>query len=126
VSASGSSNNPYHAIILKDVLGESLVEIAALLDLSVDAVKGLLARGRARLRETTRKPARLLSRGRRLLHWFAMSRCSTNGTGTAYERCWPTTSNSIKSTYPLRAGRADVGVFFTIYAQCETVHLVLS
>src|SRR5436853_4828093 len=38
-------------VILKDVLDESLMEIAALLDLTVDAVKGHLARGRARLRE---------------------------------------------------------------------------
>ena len=38
-------------VVLKDVLDESLAEIAALLDLSVDAVKGHLARGRARLRE---------------------------------------------------------------------------
>ena len=38
-------------VILKDVLDESLTEIAALLDLTVDAVKGHLARGRARLRE---------------------------------------------------------------------------
>ena len=38
-------------VILKDVLDESLSEIAAFLDLTVDAVKGHLARGRARLRE---------------------------------------------------------------------------
>ena len=38
-------------VILKDVLDEQLGEIAALLDLTVDAVKGHLARGRARLRE---------------------------------------------------------------------------
>jgi len=38
-------------VILKDVLDESLIDIAALLDLTVDAVKGHLARGRAHLRE---------------------------------------------------------------------------
>ena len=38
-------------VILKDVLDESLTEIAVLLDLTVDAVKGHLARGRAHLRE---------------------------------------------------------------------------
>jgi RNA polymerase sigma-70 factor (ECF subfamily) len=38
-------------VILKDVLDESLIEIAALLDLTVDAVKGHLARGRVHLRE---------------------------------------------------------------------------
>ncbi|HBD37690.1 MAG TPA: RNA polymerase subunit sigma-70, partial [Cupriavidus sp.] len=38
-------------VVLKDVLDEPLVEIAALLDLTVDSVKAHLARGRMRLRE---------------------------------------------------------------------------
>jgi hypothetical protein len=38
------------AVILKDVLDAPLSEIAMLLDLTADAVKGHLARGRARLR----------------------------------------------------------------------------
>ena len=38
-------------VILKDVLGHSLEEIAALLELSVPAVKAALHRGRARLRQ---------------------------------------------------------------------------
>src|SRR5262249_32642910 len=48
------------AVILKDVLGESLASIAELLGLTVDAVKGHLARGRARLRDINaqaRQPA---------------------------------------------------------------------
>ncbi len=45
-------------VILKDVLDESLAEIAALLDLTVDAVKGHLARGRARLREINAQAGR--------------------------------------------------------------------
>jgi RNA polymerase sigma factor (sigma-70 family) len=40
-------------VILKDVLNQSLQEIAMMLDLTVDAVKGQLARGRARLRAST-------------------------------------------------------------------------
>jgi len=43
-------------VILKDVLDEPLADIASLLDLSVDAVKGHLARGRARLRELSARP----------------------------------------------------------------------
>lgn len=39
------------AVILKDVLGHSLAEIAEILDTSVLAVKALLVRGRAKLRE---------------------------------------------------------------------------
>ena len=46
-------------VILKDVLDESLTEIAALLDLTVDAVKGHLARGRARLREVNAEARQL-------------------------------------------------------------------
>ena len=39
------------AVVLKDVLGHSLEEIAALLDLTVPAVKAALHRGRERLRD---------------------------------------------------------------------------
>src|ERR1700726_1260964 len=46
-------------VILKDVLDEQLSEIAALLGLTVDAVKGHLARGRARLREINAQAATL-------------------------------------------------------------------
>ena len=38
-------------MILKDVLDHSLEDIAELLDLTVNAVKGQLAQGRARLKE---------------------------------------------------------------------------
>jgi RNA polymerase sigma factor (sigma-70 family) len=49
-------------VILKDVLGHPLVEIAALLEFTVNAVKGHLARGRARLKavkaETLQHPVK--------------------------------------------------------------------
>jgi RNA polymerase sigma factor (sigma-70 family) len=44
-------------VILKDVLGHSLEEIAALLDLSLPAVKAALHRGRERLRQRQAAPA---------------------------------------------------------------------
>src|SRR6201999_4046403 len=47
-------------VILKDVLDESLKDIAELLNLSVDAVKAHLARGRARLREINARAATLV------------------------------------------------------------------
>ena len=47
-------------VILKDVLDESLKDIADLLNLSVDAVKAHLARGRARLREVNAQAATLI------------------------------------------------------------------
>ena len=43
-------------VILKDVLGHSLEDIAALLDTTVNAVKGHLARGRARFKEINAHP----------------------------------------------------------------------
>lgn len=45
-------------VILKDVLGHSLDEIAALLDTSVQAVKAALHRGRARLQSAREAPRR--------------------------------------------------------------------
>ncbi len=47
---------PRSCVILKDVLGHSLEEIAALLDLSLPATKAALHRGRARLRELSQVP----------------------------------------------------------------------
>ena len=44
------------AVILKDVLGHSLEEIASLLELSVPAVKAALHRGRTRLKEAQPPP----------------------------------------------------------------------
>ena len=78
-------------VILKDILDQSLEEIAAMLDLTVNAVKAHLSRGRASSRLSTRR--RLLSsrRNRRRPPWPAMSPCSTGTTGTGCARCWPTT-----------------------------------
>jgi hypothetical protein len=69
----------------------SLEEIASMLDLTVNAVKAHLARGRARLKEINAKaPAKPAPRPRHP-PWPAMSRCSTGTTGTGCARCWPTT-----------------------------------
>ncbi len=43
------------AVILMDVLGHSLVEIAEILDTSVPAIKGAFNRGRASLRKLGRR-----------------------------------------------------------------------
>ena len=111
-------------MVLKDVLGESLAEIATLLDLSVDAVKAHLARGRARLREINaqaapppdlRPPSEAVSRYVTLFN----------------QRDWDTLRSLLaddvklsQSTHSLRVGRAEVGIFFTIYAQSPEVWLV--
>jgi RNA polymerase sigma factor (sigma-70 family) len=110
-------------VILKDVLDESLIEIAALLDLTIDAVKAHLARGRARLREINAQ-AGPLAEAR------PASAAVARYVALFNQRDWDglraLLADDVKlnqSTYPLRAGRADVGLFFTIYAEIDGVWL---
>ena len=103
-------------VILKDVLDESLMEIAALLDLTVDAVKGHLARGRARLREIN-------AQGGPLPEARPASAAVARYVALFNQRDWDSLrallADDVKlsqSSHSLRVGRADVGLFFTIYA----------
>jgi RNA polymerase sigma-70 factor (ECF subfamily) len=110
-------------VVLKDVLDESLTEIATLLDLSVDAVKAHLARGRARLRQINaqrdpildvRPPSAAVSRYVTLFNqrnWDALRSLLADDVKLS------------QSTHSLRVGRAEVGMFFTIYAQSPEVWL---
>jgi len=103
-------------VILKDVLDDSLTEISALLDLTVDAVKGHLARGRARLREINahadpladaRTPSAAVARYVALFNqrdWDSLRALLADDVKLS------------QSSHSLRVGRADVGLFFTIYA----------
>ena len=104
-------------VILKDVLDQSLEEIAALLDLTVNAVKAHLARGRARLKvinaeapaETApRPPSPAVARYVALFNrrdWDGLRAMLADDV------------RLIQSSYPPRAGRAEVGMFFSIYAR---------
>jgi RNA polymerase sigma factor (sigma-70 family) len=110
-------------VILKDVLGESLTEIATLLDLTVDAVKGHLARGRARLREINAQASALPDAP-------PASAAVARYVALFNQRDWDGLRalladdvKLIQSAYPLRVGRADVGLFFSIYAKTEGVWL---
>lgn len=110
-------------VILKDVLGESLIEIATLLDTTVDAVKGHLARGRSRLREINAH-AGPPPEARRA------SDAVTRYVAFFNQRNWDGLRalladdvKLIQSTYPLRVGSADVGMFFTIYGKSDRVWL---
>src|SRR5215472_17604447 len=110
-------------VILKDVLDQSLEEIAAMLDLTVNAVKAHLARGRARLKtikaQAPTKP----------------SPCPPSPAVARYvalfnDRDWDGLRamladdvRLIQSSYPLRAGASDVGMFFGIYARSAPVRL---
>jgi RNA polymerase sigma factor (sigma-70 family) len=110
-------------VILKDVLDESLKDIAALLDLSVDAVKAHLARGRGRLREINAHAA-TLAEARPVS--AAVARYVALFNSQNWDGLRALLADDVRlhqSTYPLRAGAADVGMFFTIYAKFEGVRL---
>jgi len=123
-------------VILKDVLDQSLEEIAALLDLTVNAVKAHLARGRARLKainanavdadavdanapgerapRAARPPSPAVARYVALFNrhdWDALRAMLADDV------------RLIQSAHPLRAGAADVGMFFGIYARSAPVRL---
>jgi RNA polymerase sigma-70 factor, ECF subfamily len=103
-------------VILKDVLDQSLEDIAALLDLTVNAVKAHLARGRARLKAINAEaPAQAQQRppSPAVARYVALfNRRDWDG----LRAMLADDVRLIQSSYPLRAGRAEVGMFFTIYA----------
>jgi RNA polymerase sigma factor (sigma-70 family) len=111
------------AVILKDVLDESLLEIADLLGLSVDAVKGHLSRGRARLKEIN-------ARAQVLPEAVIPSAATSQYIKLFNQRDWDGLRALLaedvrlnQSSYPLRVGRANVSMFFSIYAKSPEVRL---
>jgi RNA polymerase sigma factor (sigma-70 family) len=111
------------AVILKDVLDEPLAEIAVLLDLTVDAVKAHLARGRARLREINAKAGEGPEAGppsAAVARYVALfNRRDWNGLRALL-------ADDVRlnqATYPIRVGSADVGTFFSIYATIDNAWL---
>jgi RNA polymerase sigma-70 factor (ECF subfamily) len=110
-------------VILKDVLDQSLEEIAVLLDLTVNAVKAHLARGRAGLKAiNAQAPAQPAPRPPSP----AVARYVALFNGRDWDGLRAMLADDVKlnqATYPLRAGRADVGMFFTIYAKIDGVWL---
>jgi RNA polymerase sigma factor (sigma-70 family) len=110
-------------VILKDVLDEPLAEIATLLDLTVDAVKGHLTRGRARLRE-------IAAAARQLPDAKPTSAAVARYAALFNQRDWEglraLLADDVKlhqSTHPVRVGSADVGMFFSTYAKIQGVWL---
>ena len=108
-------------VVLKDFLGHSLEDIAALLDTTVNAVKGHLARGRARLKAInahTPPPAVDRSPSPEVARFVALFN----------QRDWEGLRALLaqdvrlkQSALPVRVGAADVGMFFTIYAKMDRV-----
>jgi RNA polymerase sigma factor (sigma-70 family) len=110
-------------IILKDVLDEPLTEIAALLDITVDAVKGHLARGRARLRQINATAAALPDAR---IASAAVVRYATLFNQRDWDGLRALLADDVRlhqSLHPPRSGAADVGMFFTIYARSDRVWL---
>ncbi len=108
------------AVILKDVLGCSLDEIAETLDTTVPAVKAALVRGRAALQEATATPAPIDDTGRELLSRYV---------ALFNARDWDALRALLADDARLdlvsrgeRRGRA-VGEYFTRYAQIPDVRL---
>ena len=110
-------------VILKDVLDQSLEEIAATLGFTVNAVKGHLARGRARLKViNAQAPARSASRppSPAVARYVALfNRHDWDG----LRAMLADDVRLIQSSYPLRSGAADVGMFFGIYASSAPVRV---
>jgi RNA polymerase sigma factor (sigma-70 family) len=110
-------------VILKDVLDQSLEEIAAMLDLTVNAVKAHLARGRARLKEiNAQAPAQPAPRppSPAVVRYVALFN------GRDWDGLRAMLADDVRllqSAHPLRAGAADVGVFFGIYSRSAPVRL---
>ena len=110
-------------VILKDVLDEPLKDIADLLDLTVDAVKAHLARGRARLREINAQAATLAAAkpaSEAVARYVALFNAQN------WDGLRALLADDVRlhqSTYPARAGSAEVGRFFTIYATFGHVRL---
>jgi RNA polymerase sigma-70 factor (ECF subfamily) len=110
-------------VILKDVLDQSQEEIAALLGLTVNAVKAHLARGRARLKAINaqppaapapRPPSPAVARYVALFNrrdWEGLRALLAGDV------------RLVQSAHPPRAGAADVGMFFGIYAQSAPARL---
>lgn len=110
-------------VVLKDVLDESLTEIATLLDLSVDAVKAHLSRGRSRLRELNAQAAPLLEVRQPSAE---VARYVTLFNQRDWDALRSLLADDVKlsqSTHSLRVGRAEVGMFFTIYSQSPEIWL---
>jgi RNA polymerase sigma factor (sigma-70 family) len=104
-------------LILKDVLNQTLQEIAAMLDLTVDAVKAHLARGRARLKAVNaevkpqpmpRPPSAAVARYVDLFNrhdWDTLRAMLADDV------------RLLQSSHEPRSGAADVGMFFGIYSR---------
>jgi len=103
-------------VILKDVLGHSLEEIATLLELSVPAVKAALHRGRVRLRDELANVAEVTVRpASPVVARYAELFNARDWDGVRAMLADDVRLDLVQRSQ--RAGRRDVGVYFTNYDQ---------
>jgi len=110
-------------VILKDVLGEPLADIAGLLGLSVDSVKSHLARGRARLREINAQqvaPAPRRSPSPAVTRYVTLFNL---GDWRALRALLAEDVRLLQSSHPVRTGSEDVGLFFNTYAKLDGIRV---
>jgi RNA polymerase sigma factor (sigma-70 family) len=113
-------------VILKDVLGHSVEEMAELLELSVPAVKAALHRGRERLRMLAESAPR-----EAMPAPPAASPAIARYVALFNARDWDTVRTMLAEDVRLdlvsrlqRSGRHDVSAYFTNYARVHDWHLV--
>jgi RNA polymerase sigma-70 factor (ECF subfamily) len=110
-------------VVLKDVLGEPLADIAALLDLTVDAVKAHLARGRRRLQEIN---AQAVARPETPPASDAVVRYVSLFNAKDWDGLRALLADDVRlvqSAHAPRVGTVEVGSFFGIYSQIEGLWL---
>jgi RNA polymerase sigma factor (sigma-70 family) len=117
-------------VILKDVLGYSLEEIAALLEVSVPAIKSALHRGRVRLHELGTH-ASAAARGSLATAPRQVSAALTRYAALFNARDWDGVRAMLVDDVKLelvsmtrRSGRDDVGVYFTNYSRIQGWRMV--
>ena len=109
-------------VVLKDVLGQSLAEISALLSISVDAVKGHLARGRSALRNLRAAPQALAAAppSADVARFIALFNARD---WDGLRALLADDVELVQSTHPRHRGREEVGGFFSIYSRSASVRL---
>jgi len=110
------------AVVLKDVLGHSLEEIGALLDLTLPAVKAALHRGRARLRESKPQAREAPRAASPLVARYAALFNARDWDGVRALLAEDVRLDLVSRVR--RAGKVNVGNYFSNYDRFDDWHLV--
>jgi RNA polymerase sigma-70 factor, ECF subfamily len=115
------------SVILMDVLGYSLEEIASIMESSVPAVKAVLHRGRARLRELAQesedRPAPVMPESERALLAAYIDRFNARDFDAVRDMLADEVRLDLVNHWQ-RKGRKEVAKYFENYGRVEDWHLV--